>query len=70
MTFPKNCRKKIDLIIEGAETELDRTIIDEIGDPLIHLIRNAWLTMGLRILQKGLARGKPETGTIKLKSIP
>lgn len=48
--------KKIDLIIEGAETELDRTIIDEIGDPLIHLIRNA-ADHGIEPPRKGLAKG-------------
>ncbi|MBJ8056483.1 chemotaxis protein CheA, partial [Bacillus cereus] len=36
----KELNKKIELIIEGAETELDRTVIDEIGDPLLHLLRN------------------------------
>ena len=37
----KSLDKKVDLVIVGAETELDRTVIDEIGDPLVHLIRNA-----------------------------
>lgn len=37
----KELNKKIELIIEGAETELDRTVIDEIGDPLLHLLRNS-----------------------------
>ncbi|MNC43104.1 Chemotaxis protein CheA [compost metagenome] len=37
----KSLDKKIDLVVTGAETELDRTVIDEIGDPLVHLLRNA-----------------------------
>ncbi len=37
----KSLDKKVDLIITGADTELDRTVIDEIGDPLVHLLRNA-----------------------------
>ncbi|MDD4568961.1 MAG: chemotaxis protein CheA [Tepidanaerobacteraceae bacterium] len=59
--------KKIDLIIEGAETELDRTIIDEIGDPLIHLIRNA-ADHGIETPQERIGKGKPEHGTIKLNA--
>lgn len=59
--------KKISLVIEGAETELDRTIIDEIGDPLIHLIRNA-ADHGIENPQERLRKGKPEQGNIKLKA--
>lgn len=59
--------KKISLEIEGAETELDRTIIDEIGDPLIHLIRNS-ADHGIESPEERRKKGKPETGTIKLKA--
>jgi len=59
--------KKIDLVIEGAETELDRTVIDEIGDPLIHLIRNA-ADHGIEGPQERINKGKPEQGTINLKA--
>lgn len=59
--------KKIDLVIEGAETELDRTVIDEIGDPLIHLIRNA-ADHGIEGPQERTSKGKPEHGTINLKA--
>ncbi|MCR4430528.1 MAG: chemotaxis protein CheA [Tepidanaerobacteraceae bacterium] len=59
--------KNIDLIIEGAETELDRTVIDEIGDPLIHLIRNS-ADHGIEAPEERLSKGKPATGTIKLKA--
>lgn len=59
--------KKIDLKIEGAETELDRTVIDEIGDPLVHLIRNA-LDHGLELPNERLESGKPEEGLLLLKA--
>lgn len=60
--------KKINLVIEGAETELDRTVIDEIGDPLIHLIRNA-ADHGIESPQERIKKAKPEYGTINLKEI-
>jgi two-component system, chemotaxis family, sensor kinase CheA len=63
----KDLNKKIDLQIEGAETELDRTVIDEIGDPLVHLIRNS-LDHGVETPEVRRKLGKPETGTIKLKA--
>jgi two-component system, chemotaxis family, sensor kinase CheA len=59
--------KKIDLKIVGAETELDRTVIDEIGDPLVHLLRNA-LDHGIESLEDRLQAGKPEVGNISLKA--
>lgn len=63
----KDLNKKIDLQIFGAETELDRTVIDEIGDPLVHLIRNA-LDHGIEKPEVRLSKGKPETGTVELKA--
>lgn len=72
--FPKMVRqlardlnKKIDLEIVGAETELDRTVIDEIGDPLVHLIRNA-LDHGIEMPEERIANGKPEIGTVTLRA--
>jgi two-component system chemotaxis sensor kinase CheA len=59
--------KKINLRIEGQETELDRTIIDEIGDPLIHLIRNA-ADHGLESPSERISLGKAEEGNIKIKA--
>jgi two-component system chemotaxis sensor kinase CheA len=59
--------KKINLRIEGQETELDRTIIDEIGDPLIHLIRNA-ADHGLESPSERISLGKDEEGNIKIKA--
>lgn len=63
----KSLDKKVDLIITGADTELDRTVIDEIGDPLVHLLRNA-VDHGLESTQDRISIGKPETGTIHLRA--
>ena len=57
--------KEINFIIEGADTELDRTVIDEIGEPLIHLLRNA-ADHGIESKEKRIAAGKSPVGTIKL----
>ncbi len=57
--------KEADLVIEGRETELDRTVIDEIGDPLVHLLRNA-LDHGLEEHQVRIAAGKKEHGQVIL----
>lgn len=59
--------KEIDVDIIGAETELDRTVIDEIGDPLVHLIRNA-VDHGIETPDVRARHGKPETGTITLEA--
>ncbi|MCM3625929.1 chemotaxis protein CheA [Paenibacillus glycanilyticus] len=63
----KSLDKKIDLVITGADTELDRTVIDEIGDPLVHLLRNS-VDHGIETVEERLAAGKPETGTIHLRA--
>ncbi|GAB6988934.1 chemotaxis protein CheA [Paenibacillus pini] len=63
----KSLDKKIDLVITGAETELDRTVIDEIGDPLVHLLRNA-VDHGIEPVSDRLAAGKPEMGTVNLRA--
>jgi two-component system chemotaxis sensor kinase CheA len=63
----KSLDKKIDLIITGAETELDRTVIDEIGDPLVHLLRNS-LDHGIEPVADRIAAGKSETGTVNLRA--
>lgn len=59
--------KKAKLEIVGAETELDRTVIDEIGDPLVHLIRNA-VDHGIEKPEVRRANGKKEEGTVLLKA--
>ncbi|WP_416807582.1 chemotaxis protein CheW [Bacillus safensis] len=63
----KELNKKIELIIEGAETELDRTVIDEIGDPLLHLLRNS-LDHGIESPEERVKKGKLEKGTVLLKA--
>jgi two-component system, chemotaxis family, sensor kinase CheA len=63
----KELNKKLNLVIEGAETELDRTVIDEIGDPLVHLLRNS-IDHGLEPAGERLAAGKAEVGTVVLKA--
>lgn len=57
--------KEINFVIEGADTELDRTVIDEIGEPLIHLLRNA-ADHGIESVEKRIAQGKSAVGTVKL----
>ena len=57
--------KEINFVIEGADTELDRTVIDEIGEPLIHLLRNA-ADHGVEPAEKRIAQGKSPVGTVKL----
>ncbi len=59
--------KEVDLQIIGEETELDRSVVDEIGDPLIHLIRNA-LDHGLETPDERLGAGKSRTGTVVLSA--
>ena len=63
----RDLNKKINLEIIGAETELDRTVIDEIGDPLVHLIRNS-LDHGIESPEIRKANGKPEEGTVVLRA--
>jgi two-component system chemotaxis sensor kinase CheA len=63
----KELNKKVQLIVEGEETELDRTVIDEIGDPLVHLLRNA-LDHGLETTEERMAANKSEEGKIQLKA--
>ncbi|MFC1284928.1 chemotaxis protein CheW [Bacillus paralicheniformis] len=63
----KELNKKIELSIFGAETELDRTVIDEIGDPLVHLLRNS-LDHGIEAPEVRVKNGKPETGQVRLKA--
>ena len=61
----KELNKDINLTIEGEETELDRTVIDEIGDPLMHLLRNS-LDHGVETPDEREAKGKPRTGEVGL----
>jgi two-component system chemotaxis sensor kinase CheA len=63
----KELNKEINLHIEGEETELDRTVIDEIGDPLIHLVRNA-IDHGIETPEERKRQGKQANGNIILKA--
>ncbi len=59
--------KKVAFLVTGEDTELDRTVVEEIGDPLVHMVRNA-LDHGIETPADRLARNKPEAGTIHLKA--
>ena len=61
----KELGKDVNFILEGKETELDRTVIDEIGDPLVHLIRNS-LDHGVETSTERQRKGKDPTATLKL----
>lgn len=59
--------KKIELVLSGESTELDKTVMEKIGDPLVHLVRNS-LDHGIESPEVRLAAGKPETGEIHLNA--
>lgn len=61
----KKTGKEIELIIHGEQTELDKTVMEQIGDPLVHLVRNA-VDHGIETSEVRIARGKPAKGTIFL----
>ena len=63
----RELNKKIDLVISGEDTELDKSIVEEIGDPLVHIIRNS-CDHGIESPEERLEKGKPELGTIALKA--
>lgn len=59
--------KDITLVIDGEETELDKTVVEKIGDPLMHLVRNS-MDHGIESAEVRAARGKPAQGTLKLNA--
>jgi len=59
--------KKIELKMSGETTEVDKTVIEKIGDPLVHLVRNS-LDHGIEGPEERVAAGKPETGTVQLNA--
>ncbi len=63
----RELNKKIELVISGEETELDKSIVEEIGDPLVHIIRNS-CDHGIEMPEERLAKGKDELGIIGLKA--
>jgi len=60
--------KHVELDIAGAETELDKTVIDQLNDPLVHLIRNS-MDHGIETAEERRAAGKPPSGTIRLSAM-
>mgnify|MGYP006267263663 CR=1 FL=1 len=63
----QNLGKSVDFVTEGGETELDKKIIENLSDPLLHLIRNC-LDHGIESPEERVIKGKPRKGTIKLKA--
>ena len=63
----RELNKKIELVISGEDTELDKSIVEEIGDPLVHIIRNS-CDHGIESPDVRLTKSKPEIGTITLKA--
>lgn len=59
--------KKVELVMDGQETELDRTVIESVKDPLMHILRNS-VDHGLELPEKRRAAGKPETGLLVLRA--
>src|SRR5437667_261042 len=62
-----NLKKEVDLLVSGEDTELDKTMVEMIGDPLVHLVRNS-LDHGLELPDVRESGGKPRNGTIELES--
>ncbi|MDK9701143.1 MAG: chemotaxis protein CheA, partial [bacterium] len=63
----KKANKKIEFVIEGEDTELDKSVVDKIGDPLVHMVRNA-IDHGIESPEERVENGKPEIGTIRLRA--
>lgn len=63
----KQLSKEINFIIEGEDTELDRTFVEDIGEPLVHLLRNA-IDHGIETKEERIAKGKPPVGTVILSA--
>ena len=63
----RDCAKKVTFVVEGEDTELDRTVVEEISDPLIHMVRNS-LDHGLEPPEERIKAGKSESGRVQLKA--
>jgi two-component system chemotaxis sensor kinase CheA len=63
----RQLNKKIDLVVKGEQTELDKTVMEKIGDPLVHLLRNC-LDHGIETPAERVKAGKPETGVVSLNA--
>lgn len=60
--------KEVDLVTEGADTELDKSILDQLGEPLVHMVRNS-IDHGIESSDERVAKGKPQRGTIRLIAV-
>ncbi|MBS0346754.1 MAG: chemotaxis protein CheA [Proteobacteria bacterium] len=63
----RNLGKDVELVLAGEETEIDKTMIEDLSDPIIHLIRNA-VDHGVEDIQERLANGKPEKSVVRLEA--
>jgi two-component system, chemotaxis family, sensor kinase CheA len=63
----KKLNKKVNFVTKGEETELDKAIVDQIGDPLVHMVRNS-VDHGVESTEDRIAAGKPENGTVELRA--
>ena len=63
----RDLNKKIDLVIEGEDTELDKSVVEDLLDPIMHCVRNS-VDHGIEMPDVRVANGKPETGTVLLKA--
>lgn len=61
------CNKEVDLVITGEDTELDKTILEQISDPLVHLVRNC-VDHGIEAAEERIAKGKPAKGKISINA--
>lgn len=63
----QSLQKEVELVLEGEDTELDKTMVELIGDPLVHLVRNC-LDHGLELPDRRIAVGKPRCGTLRMEA--
>ena len=63
----KELGKKIELVVSGADAELDKSMVDKLSDPLLHIVRNA-IDHGIEPTDERIAAGKPESGTLRLNA--
>jgi two-component system chemotaxis sensor kinase CheA len=63
----KQCGKEVDLVLTGGDTDLDKSLLDAIAEPLTHLVRNA-ISHGIESVEERAAKGKPERGTLRLEA--
>lgn len=67
--FSRKLNKKIELVLEGEDTKADKTVVEDLAEPLVHLIRNS-IDHGIEPPDERKSHGKPEKGTITLRAIP